>query len=33
LFTDDPGDGNQYLEMTPAGEGLIEAALQHLVSS
>ncbi|MFN3218423.1 MAG: hypothetical protein ACE367_18165 [Acidimicrobiales bacterium] len=31
LFTDDPGDGNQYLEMTPAGENLIEASLQHLV--
>jgi hypothetical protein len=32
LFIDDPGDGNQYAEMTPAGEGLFEAAMQHLVT-
>jgi hypothetical protein len=32
VFTDDGGDGNQYLEMTPAGEGLFEAAPQHLMN-
>ncbi len=32
VFVDDPGDGNQYLEMTPAGEGLFEAAMQRLMN-